>query len=130
MALKDVEWKTAYTAVAGQLDPTAGSSSGTAVEIDSKDALAVEFRLHAVSLPVATKIYIGLLEGDGASTTLWKTVNRRNGSRARFPVASANDGAAPFPCRCFLLKVDPWLDATDANATCTIQYRRIYPNRI
>jgi len=130
MPLKDAEWKTAYTAIATKLSATPGSSDGTAVEIETKNAVAVEFRLGAVSFVAATKIYIGLKTGDASSTTKWKNVNRRNGSRVKWPVASVGDGTEPFPTRSHILKVDPWLDATDNDATCTIQYRRIYPNRI
>ena len=130
MALKDPEWRTAYTAAAGQLSATAGSSSGTPVEIETKNMIGVEFRLGAVNLPTANKIYLGLAEGDAGSTTLWKTVLKRNGSWAKWPVAAVGDGSPPFPCRTQKLKVVPYLDTADTVASATIQYRRISPSRI
>jgi hypothetical protein len=131
MALVDAEWKTAYTALATELSATAGSSTGTQVEIDVKDEIGIEFRLSTVTLTgAASKINIGLDEGDGGSTTVWKTANRRNGSRVRWPVVSTGDGTAPYPVRSAYIRVVPYLDVADSTAACLIQYRRIGPNRI
>ena len=125
--IKDVSWQTVIAATAGQLSNTFGSSTPTTDStFDADGCLGVKFKLSAVSLPTATKIYLVPKFVDSASVSTYPAL--ADGSLDYIVLTTANyESAIYWDIDARYVGARVWLDAADAAATCTVQMKRIYP---
>lgn len=120
---RNLDWIPAYTAIAGQLSNTFGSSTGTQVTIPTNGCNGLIIMASAISLTAATELRITPVDWDGTvevvpvktdgTSPIYKVLFAANRSLKGYPVSS------PF------IRIEPWLDQVDAAATCTIKVKYI-----
>lgn len=120
---RDQSFLAAYTAVAGELSNTYGSSSGTPTNIATNGAVGIIISVDAVSLPgSATELRITPKYYDG---TTYRTP-RSDGTTADYVGLTTTGMLPPYPVSADWIRLEPWLDAADSGATCTITVTVIY----
>lgn len=119
-------WKTCTVAAAGKLSATFGSSDpGTHATFDCPGAIGVKFKATAISLPTATKLYVTprFLDKDGTETFAQDAA----GNPAKQVITAINrETEVYWDVDADFVGVEPWLDATDGAATCTLQLKIIF----
>jgi hypothetical protein len=119
---RDLDWKLAYTSTA--LSSTFGSSTGTQVDIPTNGCNGLLIKATAVSLPSANELRITPVDFDGDST---ETVPRKdNGTDPRYKKLTTTGMIAPYPVSAPFIRIEPWVDTTDAAASCTIYVKYIF----
>ena len=124
--IKDPSWQTVYTAVAGQLSNTFGSSTRTQEYFPTRGAVAVKYRLNSVTLPAAGEIRITpkFRAKDGSTTD----TPADGSTNIYYPLVTAGTSSEPFgEIDAWETTAEVWLDSADAGAACVVQMKRIYP---
>jgi len=127
------DWRLVYDAsVAARLSNTFGSSdhsAGVQIALGCKGASGIVYRLSGLTLVAATKVRITPAIVDGTDPTAWTKTYPPNssGSSPRFKSLGAEGyETPPFPLSAEFITVEPWLDAADAAAVCSIYARLLY----
>jgi hypothetical protein len=119
---RDQDFSSAYVAAATQLSSTFNSSSGTQTTISTNGAVGIVIAVDAVSLPTATELRITPVYWDGTT----ERVPRSDGTNPDYLAVTTTGMLPPYPVNSEYIRIEPWLDATDAAATCTITVNVIY----
>lgn len=114
---RTLTYASAVVAVAGELSNTYGSSSpGTQESIPTNGATGILISVDAVSLPTATELRITPISYDGTT----ERTPRSDGTNADYIAMTTTGVLPPYPVNSDYIIIEPWLDAADSSATCTI----------
>jgi len=131
MPLSDAIWVDALVATAGQLTTARGGTFATQTDIEVEAWDEIAFRVAALDLPVATKVYLYPMHGDSAKEYGYGADLGGTDRPLEAPKADFVTGTGKvLPCvsaRVRHIKIDATVDATDPNATITVQYLRSRP---
>ena len=122
-------WQAVTVAAAGTLNATFGSSApATHSTVSAKGAIGVRFKATAISLPTATQLRVTPRFIDAASTETWAAY--ADGSPAYQVITAINrETEIYWDIQADEVGIEPWLDATDAAATCSLSLQLIF-NRL
>lgn len=120
------QWDAVTAAAAGTLSATFGSSApGTHSTVSCAGCIGIKIKATAISLPVATELRVTPRFLDGSSTETWAQF--ADGSPAYQVITVINrETEIYWDIDADEVGIEPWLDATDANATCSLSIKRIY----
>lgn len=125
----DSTWTTVYSAVAGEIDATLGSSTGTQTVLETRRAAKVKLKVSGLTLAGGITLRVYIMGGDNATTPVYGYETDLGGTE--FPLVIdgvTGDGnlLATFPVDFYNMKIDCTVSSADATAACTIQALRIY----
>jgi len=128
MATTD-RWQEVTIAAAGELSATFGSSDpSTHDAVGCAGAIGVKFKATDILLPTATKLYVTPRFVDADGTETW--AQTAAGTPAKQVITVAEYETEIFwDLDADYVGIEPWLDATDAAATCTLSLKLIFPKR-
>jgi len=123
------KWQAVTVAAAGTLSNTFGSSApGTHSTVSAKGAIGVRFKATAISLPVATELRVTPRFVDADSTETFAAF--AGGTPAYQVITTAErETEIYWDLQADNVGVEPWLDAADSNATCSLSLQLIFPER-
>lgn len=121
------QWEAITVAAAGTLSATFGSSApGTHSTTKCEGCIGIKIKATAISLPTATELRVTPRFVDGSSVETWAQF--ADGSPAYQVITAINRETEIFwDLDADNVGIEPWLDATDAAATCSLSIKRIYP---
>ena len=120
------QWDACTVAVAGELSATFGSSAPTTHDTFKADGcIGVKIKATAISLPTATELRVVPRFLDSSSVETW--AQEADGSPKYQVITAINRETDIFwDIDADFVGVEPYLDATDAAATCSLSLKRIY----
>lgn len=123
------KWQAVTVAAAGKLSATFGSSDpATHDTVSAKGAIGVRFKATAISLPTATQLRVTPRFMDADGTETWAQFP--DGNPAYQVITAINrETEIYWDIQADNVGIEPWLDATDGNATCSLSLQLIF-NRL
>lgn len=119
------QWDAAIVAAAGTLSNTFGSSApATDNWLPAAGCIGVKVKATAISLPTATELRVTIKFKDGSDTETWAQF--ADGTPSYQVITAINRETEVFwDVDADYVGIEPWLDAADAAATCSLSIKRI-----